>query len=118
MDIFRPEIIAPIGSFIFVVWIVKISLDAKLKHKLIDKGVEADVARNMFRNIHQENYPSSLKWGMVFIAIGAALFIGEYFPRYLNDGAILGLVSIFAGVALVIFYLLNASAAKKNNQSE
>ncbi len=115
--ILDPEVIGPIGFFLIVAFIVKWALEHRIKSKLIEKGVDTDTAKMLLQTRASTSgsgsYPSSLKWGLVLIAIGAAFLISEFSPRYWSDYGTMALVFIFAGVALIVYYIFELFAAKK-----
>ncbi|MFC1492992.1 DUF6249 domain-containing protein [candidate division KSB1 bacterium] len=114
-ELFQPDFAGPVGFFLIVALIVKWALEHRIKSKLIDKGVDTDTAKMLLQRLPSPggNYPTSLKWGLVLIAIGAAFLISEFSPRYWSDYGTLALVFIFAGAALIVYYFIELVAAKK-----
>ncbi len=74
---------------------------------IIDKGIVAEDVRALYqRGVWRPNPLSSLKWGILCIALGAALLAGLWMREvyHTTDGVTVGLVAIFGGVGLLIFY--------------
>lgn len=81
--------------------------------QIIEKGLNAEEIRALAHSGGFRSDPlSSLKWGMVFVAVGLAALIGVWMDSVMHDaeGYIPGLIAVFGGAALVIFY---AVASKK-----
>ncbi len=77
----------------------------RTRHKermaLIESGTDASIFKRS-RNIH-----ANLKWGMLGVAIGIALFLGHFLEEYtsMDDGAgYFPLIFFLGGVALLIYY--------------
>jgi uncharacterized membrane protein YgdD (TMEM256/DUF423 family) len=47
---------------------------------------------------------SALKWGMVAIGIGIAIFIGQMVQYDMREEVTIGCMFIFGGLALVVYY--------------
>lgn len=98
------EFIAPmfvaLGLFAMVGFIVYQIQQHRLRMKMVESGVT-----NL--NLTKMRAPSdnSLKYGLVAIALGLAIFMGLVFERYVPDLGgefTLAFVPIFVGVALLI----------------
>jgi len=77
----------------------------KTRHKermaLIENGQDASVFKQ------SDNRQSNLKWGLISISIGIALFLGHFLEEYtaMDDGAgYFPLIFIFGGAALIYHY--------------
>jgi hypothetical protein len=82
---------------------------------MLDKGLSAEDIRsiNAF-GMTRINPLSSLKWGIVFITIGVAVLTGMWLSATFNveEGVYPGLISLFAGLGLVIFYTIAGRKAQ------
>ena len=56
--------------FIALAYIVRTIAENRIRHKLIDKGMVDDNVKYLYTSKLSYNVPSSLKWGMVLIAVG------------------------------------------------
>ncbi len=102
----------PLGFFFLVAYIVRTVSDNKIRQSLIDKGFVKEDVKYLYQNKIGVNAPASLKWGMVLIAIGLAIFIGRnYYYRF--EEVMFGLMFLLAGAALVLYYFIAKSIAKK-----
>jgi hypothetical protein len=104
------EMLPLIVMFFMVPIIIKLLSDNKTRRKLIEKGLVDEKVKYLFMNKPKEYVSSSLKWGMVLIAIGLAVFVGQLAPKELMEEVTIGAMFVFGGVALVIYY---AIASKK-----
>jgi hypothetical protein len=95
-----------------VVSIIKAVGDHRVKMRYLEKGPNDLPTKPIDLNFGN-GFGTSLKWGLVCLFVGLALFIMEMMPRYFEDEAILGGMFIAAGVALLLYYFL---ADKKKKQ--
>lgn len=114
------EVLVPI--FLFLVIGVVLGTWILTRHKeriaAIDKGLSSEEVKALFaRQPAQAGGLGSLKWGLVFIFVGAAVLFGMYFrATYMVEESIYaGLIALFGGVGLVVFYLLARRQSKKQN---
>ncbi len=107
-----PIIIVP-TIFFCIVAIVKIVSDNVVRRKLIEKGmVNADV-KYLFANT-MNGTPTSLKWGMVLIAVGAAVLVGQLVPFSISEEVTISAMLIMAGLALIVYYFIASRLSKKS----
>ena len=77
--------------------------------QMIEKGMTAEEIRSMIQfGGFKPNPLSSLKWGMVFIGVGLAALIGMWLQHafMVGEAVIPGLMAIFGGIGLVVFYFV------------
>jgi hypothetical protein len=75
--------------------------------QMIEKGMTAEEIRSMIQfGGFKPNPLSSLKWGMVFIGVGLAAITGLWLQSafMVEKGVIPGLIALFGGIGLVVFY--------------
>ena len=112
------EVLIPITMFlsvaaVFIIWIVT-------RHReritMIEKGLTNDEIKAMYHREIKRDPLASLKWGLMAVLAGAAILLGNYLNVQFNvdEGAIFGLVLLFVGIGLVMFYSI---ASKKLNQT-
>ena len=101
------EFISPIAvlGIIFgsVITIIKIRTEAKLKNRLIDKGVDAELVRTLLLQ-RKESQIGALKWGLVMVGVGIALAIGTIVG---SEQITAALMLVFGGFGFVFFYMLS-----------
>jgi hypothetical protein len=76
---------------------------------MIEKGLKAEDIKPFFeKSVRPWSPLSSLKWGMVLISIGAAILLGIWLVVAFgaHGGVIPGLIALFGGTALVLFYAI------------
>ena len=109
------EMFPLIVMFVVVPIIIKMLSDNKTRRMLIEKGLVDEKVKYLFMNKPKEYVSSSLKWGMVLIAIGLAVFVGQMAPKELAEEVTIGAMFVLGGLALVIYY---AIASKKINEQD
>ncbi|MFQ5708751.1 MAG: DUF6249 domain-containing protein [bacterium] len=108
-----PIIIVPVIFFSFVA-LVKIISDNAVRRKLIEKGLVDENVKHLYVNSLEQQVPASLKWGMVLVAIGAAILIGQMFPRSFSDEATVSGMFIMAGLALIAYYFVASNMVRRS----
>ncbi|MCX6558148.1 MAG: hypothetical protein NTW95_12095 [Candidatus Aminicenantes bacterium] len=108
-------ILAVIGYF--VLELVKVVTDSRLRAKLIEKGMVDEKIKPLFNPHSVLESASSLKWGLVMIAVGLAFIftfaIHEWVPVGIRGEITAGAVFFMAGLAMLIYYAIARSQEKK-----
>lgn len=100
--------------FSAIVIIIKTIADYKLKSNLIKQGLVDEKIKHLFAKSQASNSLTSVKWGLVLIGIGVALFLREWVD--FTDETIFGLMFLFAGIAFLVYYGLTLSESKDDTQ--
>jgi hypothetical protein len=105
------EVIVPIIFFITVgvIWGAYILTRHKERITMIEKGLKADEIKSLYaRAAGRVNPLVSLKWGIIFVAIGLAVLLGVWLREtYLvQEGVFPGLIALFGGAGLIVFYMI------------
>ncbi len=110
------EMLPLIVFFGVVAYVIKIILDNATRKKLIDKGMVDENVKYLYMDRPTSQTLSALKWGMVAIGIGAAIFIGQMVQYDLREEVTIGCMFIFGGLALVIYYPIANRMLKKHKK--
>lgn len=110
MNIF--EILMPLTVFAGIALVIKVITDAFTRNKLINKGLVDENVKFLFPRYSKNAAMSNIKWGLVLVGIGAAIFIYELSD--ISENALIGLMFLFAGAAFLIYYPM----AKKEEEKE
>ena len=112
------EVLIPIVFFVFmgVVILAIIRSRHQTRMAMIEKGLTSDAMRAVFAKDISRDPLMSLKWGILFVFGGLAILLGNLLHYRFNveEGVIIGLVCLFAGFGLLLFYSI---AAKKIDRS-
>jgi len=76
---------------------------------MIEKGMKAEDIKALFvRNPREPQPLTSLKWGIIFVAVGLAVMLGVYLhSAYGMEGGIFpGLIAVFGGAGLILHYVI------------
>jgi hypothetical protein len=79
---------------------------------MIEKGMKAEDIKALFvRNFREPHPLTSLKWGIIFVAVGLAVLLGLFLhSAYGMEGGIYpGLIAVFGGAGLILYYLIAKS---------
>lgn len=91
---------------VFYITYTYLTFRAKERMALIEK-VQNPEDLNLLFTKPKSSEPSlfrSAKWGILFIGFGLALVIGFILQPYLGEEIILGLVFLFPGLGLLLYY--------------
>ena len=101
--------------FISISFVVKVISDNRIRKRLIESGKIDEKVQFLYMNGgKKENNPlSSLKWGLVLVALGLALFVGQFLPYEMEGEGTIGTMFLFSGIAFLIYYNIS-----KNEQKE
>jgi hypothetical protein len=109
--------LAPVLVLAVIFWGIVMMLrtvsDNKLRHKLVEKGMVDKSYQTLFQKQEEPVVSSSLKWGMILIAMGLALVISRTFLHDYSEEVTFGFMSLFVGLALLAYYLIAARMANK-----
>jgi len=109
------EIYIPIVLFISTAAVIIMHIASRHRERLtmIEKGMSSEDIKTLFaRGQFRTNPLGVLKWGILFVFVGTATLLGNYLDAVygIRDGAMIGLITLFAGLGLVVYYSI---AAKK-----
>lgn len=119
MDYTAISIVAII--FFSIVAVIKIITDNMVRRKLAEKGMVSEEVKYLYADTLEFHRPGSLKWGMVLIAIGLAILIGQLLPYKIADELTISAMFIFAGLALILYYFIAGrllEISKKEDKKE
>jgi hypothetical protein len=105
MEEFAPLALS-IAFLIAITAIVKTVLDNRTRRQLIEKGVVDDRIKSLFEENPEFRVVSILKWAFVLIGIGLAIVAGRMAPPDYAREYMMAYMFIFAGVGLVLYYLI------------
>jgi hypothetical protein len=112
------EIFIPAIIFGFFAYVIKILSDNRVRNRLIEKGMVDEKVKFLYHdNARLKNF-ASLKWGMVLIALGSALFIGQFLPYDDHEEMTIGLMFLFGGIAFLVYYFMARKMLDQNPTAE
>jgi hypothetical protein len=102
---------------IFTVELVKVVSENRLRSKLIEKGLVDEKAKLLFEARVPALSASSLKWGLVLIAMGLAFLfsfgIQRWVPVDVRGEMTAGAVFFMAGLGMIVYYAVARRQEKK-----
>ena len=115
MDIDVTAILITLIVFGSVVSVIKAVGDHRVKMRYLEKGPNDLPSKPIDFNLGN-GLGTSLKWGLVCMFVGLALFIMELMPQFFEDEAILGGMFFAAGVGLLLYYFISDAKKKQRQQ--
>lgn len=104
------EVLMPFAVFVGIALVIKVITDAITRNKLINKGMVDENVKYLFSKYGKSDALSNIKYGLILVGIGLAIFIREM--SGITDEMMLGLMFVFAGMAFLIYFPL----AKKRDE--
>ena len=96
------EFLIPIAFFAMVFGIVYLFVRKKERLALIQKGADATI-------FESSTQPSSLKWGLLLVGIGAGILLGKVLAVYTTleeEPAFFSMICLFGGIGLIVYHLI------------
>lgn len=93
----------------FILKIIKMILDNRLKYKLLEKGVSTDVVKEFLRDNPKDVKHEVLKWTTLFISICFGLIVSSFFRPYGNHTVVIIAFSIALGFLLYYNFFYRSS---------
>lgn len=102
-------LLIPVSIIFSVAAVLTVWLTLRYRERvtMVEKGFSAEDIKSLRDRDIKRNPLSSLKWGMLFVFAGIAIILGNIMHDYFafdEEGAILGMVAIFLGAALLLYY--------------
>ncbi len=112
--------LVPLGLFAAIT--IPLYYHLKSRHTerlaLIEKGIVTEDVKYLYDSSHKRSNPfGSLKWGLVLIFVGLGLFLAQLatIKWGLDDSTYPAMISLGAGLALIIFYRIAIKQREKLN---
>ncbi len=85
---------------------------------MIEKGLSAEEIRSLYARAVRNRPLLALKWGMLFISVGLAIVLSLIATQvyYVDEGIYPGLIILFAGLGLVLFYQIAKKVGPENGE--
>ena len=107
-----PIVIVP-AFFLCIAFIVRIVSDNRIRRELLTSNASNEIIQKLFLDKPDEGITVNLKWGIVSVAIGLSLAIIQLSHLSGRDPLAYGVVFIFGGVGLLLYYTLRARMDRK-----
>lgn len=111
-EVFRTVsiIITIIIFMIFVITLLKMFFDNRLKHKIVEKGIQESVAASLLQTTPKNDQQSTIKWACLLGGLGAGLFIVNYTqPLGIHS---IGIMALSLSASFIIYYFLIKTTSK------
>lgn len=105
------DILVPIVIFGSMIYGIKIWLDYRIRRLLIEKGQVDEKVKFLYEKSASTPVAGSLKWGMVLVAVGLAIFLAPMMAAD-HEEYTFGLMALFGGIAMVGYHVLALRMSK------
>ena len=102
------QLLVLFASMYFVIFIIRMFLNYRLRKHLVEKGISADLIGQLLKTDKNDLKNEAIRWFCLLISAGFGLIIVSLFPVGFVSIAIL-LISVAVGFLLYFFYLKNNS---------
>lgn len=106
------QFLIPITFFAMIYGIVFLFVRKKERLTLISKGIDPTIFENIRKN------PSSLKWGLLLVGIGAGILLGKVLATFTTleeEPAFFSMICLFGGIGLIIYHLIAHKTEEKES---
>ena len=95
---------------VFIVNVLKIFLENRMKHKIIDKGVSESAASSLLQTTPKNDQLTTIKWVCILAGIGGGLMIANYTqPLGIHS---LATMAFSISFSFLVYYFFAKQAAK------
>jgi len=99
--------LVPLGFFAMIAYIAKVIGDTRIRRKVMEARVSADLADAILNQDWKEpSTLSALKWGLVIVALGAGLLLVDVFGIDFESPLAYAVLFLATGTALLGYYLI------------
>ena len=110
----------PIILFLSIAAVLIVWLTTRHRERItmVEKGLSSEDIKAMYARDVKRDPLRSLKWGILFVFAGVAIVFGHILNNYMHvdgDGIIVGMVAVFLGAALLLYYNI---ASKKSKEQQ
>jgi hypothetical protein len=111
MDIELVPITLFIAFFGSIAYIAKVIGDTRIRRKVLEARVSADVADAILSHDWKEpSVQSALKWGLVIVALGVGILLVDLFSIGFESPMAYAILLLATGTALLGYYLIERGA--------
>lgn len=98
-----PIILFLCAAAVLIVWI---TTRYRERVAMVEKGLGSEEIKAMYARDIKRDPLASLKWGILFVVAGIAVMLGGVLHEYfrLDGGITVGMVGVFIGAGLLLFY--------------
>ncbi len=105
------EILVPLGFFALVAYIAKLISDTRIRRKAMEAHASPEVTDAILSGRSgAPSTQSALKWGLVVLALGAAVLLIDLLSIGFESPVAYGLMLLATGGALLSYYLVEQDA--------
>ena len=88
------EALIPISLFVCIAYAIKVVVDARVRQRMVAAGGSADLVDSMLRDEELRRRHSSLRWGIVLVALALGFGLIQWFGW---QDVTPGMVAVLAG---------------------
>lgn len=109
MDIELVPITLFVAFFGSIAYIAKVIGDTRIRRKVLEARVSADVAEAILdRDWREPSTRSALKWGLVIVALGGGILLIDLFSISFEAPLAYAILLLATGTALLGYYLIES----------
>lgn len=117
MDFDSPFFVLALPALVIIA-VTRTLAEARTRRKLIEARLDDETIRALLQRQDRTDRYSSLKWGIVLIAVGLALVLIEVMPRDQEGPLAFGLILLFGGGGLLAYNAVAGIMERNDRQRE
>lgn len=96
---------------LFITTLLKMFYENRLKNKIVDKGIQENVAASILQTTPTNNMNSIIKWACMLAGIGTGLFFADYTkPLGIHS---LAIMAFSLSISFIVYYFFIKYNSKK-----
>lgn len=112
-------VLTTLVTFVFTgfttIGVIKAITNYRLKKKMIEAGILNEEAIQLLKDSKNENYYSSLKWGLILFFVGISLIITNQIDFYFESTASYGIMITAASLGFLIYFMFMKKEISKES---
>jgi hypothetical protein len=105
------ETLIPITLFICIAYAIKVVVDARVRRQMVASGGSEELVNSVLRDEELRRRHSSLRWGIVLLALGAGFGLIQWFGWQEVTPGLIAVLALATGLGNLAFFAISRKLA-------
>ena len=101
------EALIPISLFVCIAYAIKVVVDARVRQRMVAAGGSADLVDSVLRDEELRRRHSSLRWGVVLLAVGVGFGLIQWFGWQQVTPGMIAVLAVVTGLGNLVFFTIS-----------
>ena len=101
------ETLIPITLFICIAYAIKVVVDARVRRQMVASGGSEELVNSVLRDEELRRRHSSLRWGIVLLALGAGFGLIQWFGWQEVTPGLIAVLALATGLGNLAFFAIS-----------